>query len=226
MMTDSRSFTQRHTGALVAGLALLIMAVIAGVSNFAVIEKMSVPGDPAATAANLADAAMLFRLAATGLVVVAILDVIVAWGLHILLQSVNPMISLLAAWFRVAYAVIFAVAINNIFSAVRAAPIDPAQASFFLKTFEIEWQTGLILFGIHLSLVGFLLWRSDFIMWIFAFLITVAAVGYIVDGLGTLLYPNYSLAISTYTFIGEVIFIFWLLIRGSRLPSPARAEGK
>lgn len=213
--------TGPRIGAIVAGIGLLAMAVIAGLSNFGVLNNLTIPGDPAATAANLVNSAALFRLGAAGLVVVAILDVAVAWGLYILLRNVNPSLSLLGAWFRVAYAAIFVMAINSLFSALRAAPVDPAQSAFFLETYQYAWQTGLILFGIHLGVVGFLAWRSPYISWIFGVLLVVSGVGYAVDGFGTLLDPTYSLALSTFTFIGEVAFIFWLLIRGSRLPDGA-----
>jgi hypothetical protein len=213
--------TRPRMGALVAGIGLLAMAVIAGLSTFGVIDSLTVPGDPGATAANLVNSAALFRLGAVGLVVVAILDVAVAWGLYIVLRSVNPSLSLLGAWFRVGYAAIFVMAINNLFSALRAAPVDPAQSAFFLETFQYGWQTGLIIFGIHLGVIGFLVWRSTYISWIFGVLLVVSGVGYTVDGFGTLLDPAYSLALSTFTFVGEVAFIFWLLIRGSRLPDGA-----
>lgn len=218
---EFRRGTRRSTGALVAGIALLAMAVIAGVSNFGVISSLTVPGDPSTTATNLANSAALFRLGATGLVVVAILDVVVAWGLYILLRSVHPGLSLLGAWFRVAYAAIFAMAINSLFSAVRAAPVDPAQTAFFIETFKHGWQMGLIVFGIHLGVIGFLVWRSNYISWIFGVLLVLSAAGYVVDGFGTLLDPTYALAVSAFTFVGEVAFIFWLLIRGSRLPDRA-----
>jgi hypothetical protein len=213
--------TSPRTGALVAGIGMLAMAVIAGLSNFGVINNLTIPGDPGATAANLVNSAALFRLGAIGLVVVAILDVIVAWGLYIVLRSVNPSLSLLGAWFRVAYAAIFMMVINSLFSALRAAPVEPAQSAFFLETYRYGWQMGLILFGIHLGVVGFLVWRSPYISWIFGVLLVVSGVGYAVDGFGTLLDPTYSFALSTFTFVGEVAFIFWLLIRGSRLPDGA-----
>ena len=45
--------TRPRTATLVAGIALLAMAVIAAFSNFGVINNLAVPGDPGATAANL-----------------------------------------------------------------------------------------------------------------------------------------------------------------------------
>jgi hypothetical protein len=50
----------------------------------------------------------------------------------------------------------------------------------------------------------------------------IAGAGYVVDALGTLLSSGYSLELSRFTFVGEVVFIFWLLIRGGRGERAAR----
>lgn len=208
--------TGPRTAAIVAGISLLAMAVIAGLSNFAVIGNLTVTGDADATAANLISSAVLFRLGALGLLIVTILDVLVAWGLYVVFRPVNPSISLLSAWLRVVFATIFAVAINNLFGAARAAPSDPAQTLFLLETFDRGWQAGLIFFGLHLGLVGVLIWRYGSLSWIFGVLLIVAGAGYVVDALGTLLSPAYALELSRFTFVGELVFIFWLLIRGGK----------
>jgi hypothetical protein len=213
-----------RTAATVAGIALLAMAVIAALSNFGVINALMVPGDAGATARNLVNSAALFRLGAVGLIVIAILDVLVAWALYVVLRAVNPSLSLLAAWLRLVYAAIFAAAVTSLFSALRAAPLEPAQALFHLKTFDQGWHIGLIVFGLHLGVVGALVWRPGFFSRLVSVLLIVAAAGYIVDGLGTLLSPTYSLGLSTFTFVGEVVFIFWLLILGRKLPDGASSN--
>lgn len=210
--------TQPGTAALIAGISLLAMAVIAAYANFAVIMNLEVPGDPSTTAANLVESAGQARLAAAGLIIVVILDVIVAWGLYIVLRSVNPSLSLLGGWLRLAYAAIFAVAINSLLNALHTGLMDPALAGFFLESFNSLWQIGLIIFGLHLCVVGYLAWQAEFIHWLFGLLLIIAGLGYIVDGFGTVLIPDYSLDLAVFTFIGEVALILWLLIRGRKLP--------
>jgi len=219
--------TRPRTAALITGIGLLAMAVLAAIANFGVIANLAVPGDPSATAANLAESPDLLRFAAAGLVIVAILDMVVAWGLYIVLRSVNPSLSLFGGWLRLAYAAILAVAINSLVGALRAGPMDGALAVFFLESFNSLWQIGLIVFGVHLTVVGLLAWQSDFMHWVFGVLLIIAGLGYIVDGFGTLLSPDYSLDLAMFTFIGEVALIFWLLIRGRKLPDMpgSSAEG-
>ena len=194
------------------------MAVIAAYANFGVIMNLEVPGDPSTTAANLVESAGQARLAAAGFIIVVILDVIVAWGLYIVLRSVNPSLSLLGGWLRLGYAAILAVAINSLLNALHAGPMDPALAGFFLESFDSLWQIGLVIFGLHLCVVGYLAWQAEFIHWLFGLLLIIAGLGYIVDGFGTVLIPDYSLDLAVFTFIGEVTLILWLLIRGRKLP--------
>jgi len=225
-MTTAPRDTQPRTAALIAGIGLLVMAVTAAVANFAVIANLAVPGDPSATAANIAESAGLVRMAAAGFIITAILDVIVAWGLYIVLRSVNPSLSLLGGWLRVAYAAILAVAINSLLSTLPAGEMDPARAVFFFESFHSLWQIGLIIFGVHLSVVGLLAWQSDFIHWVFGILLIISGLGYIVDGFGTVLNPDYSMNLAMFTFVGEVAFIFWLLIRGRKLMDMGRSNAK
>jgi hypothetical protein len=193
------------------------MTVVAALSNFAVVQKMIVSGDAVATAENLIASAGTARLGAVGLLVVAVLDVIVAWGLYEVLKIVNPGLSLLGGWLRLVYAAIFAVAINSLLGAIRTAPTDATTTLLLVDQFSSAWMVGQVFFGLHLGVVGALAWRSRYIHWIFGLLLVIAGVGYLVDGIGSLVSPSYSFQLSMFTFIGEVVFIFWLLIRGPKI---------
>jgi hypothetical protein len=208
--------TTPRTAAIVTGVSLLVMAVVAGMANFAAIEGLRVAGDPAATAANLVGSAGVFRLGAVGLLLAAVLDVVVAWGVYITFSGVNRGLALLGGWFRLAYAAVFTAVINNLFMALKTAPADPARMQFLLETFDNGWMLGMVLFGIHLVIVGALVWPGKIFSRIVAVLLFIAGAGYIVDGLGTMLTPNYSLSLAVYVFVGEVILIIWFFVRGGR----------
>ena len=49
-------------------------------------------------------------------------------------------------------------------------------------------------------------------------LLIVASFGYLIDSLGKIILPNYNLTIAIFTFVGEWLLVFWLLIKGSKLP--------
>ena len=91
---------------------------------------------------------------------------------------------------------------------------DGVQAMSFLKAFQNIFDKGLILFGFHLLVLGYLAFKSGYVpKWLGTFLV-LAGLGYIVDGFGKMFSPAYNLSISQFTFIGEVLLIFWLLWRG------------
>ena len=222
---SSLSTISRRQAASIAGLALLFMAILAPIANFAVLEKLIMPGHMALTLESIRASIGQFRLAGCLLLMVVILDLIVAWALYLLLKPVNPGLSLLTAWFRVVYAGIFALALSNLFvvsQLLNNVPMMtalgpgqfPAQVMLLLTAFRNTWDVGLILFGVHLLLLGYLVFWSGFIPTIFGLLVIVSGLGYLVDGFGKLLSADYALTVSAFTFIGEVLLIFWLLWKG------------
>jgi len=92
-------------------------------------------------------------------------------------------------------------------------------------SFSTIWVVGLILFGVHLLLIGYLAYRCGFVPRFLGILLVVAGLGYLVDGFGTVLASGYS-TIGQFTFVGEVVFIFWLLIKGARMTTGPVAAGQ
>jgi hypothetical protein len=212
---------------LIAGFGLLAMSLLAPFAFYFVYQGVVVQGDAARTAGNVLANEMLFRFAIGGFVVVALLDVLVAWALYVLLKPVNENLSLLAAWFRVAYAAILGIASFNLLSVLRLlsgagelAVIDAgqldAQVVLLLNAFNDGWLVGLVFFGVHLLILGYLVYRSGFIPQILGVLLMLASVGYLADSFGKFLVPHYDANIAMFTFIGEVLFMLWLLFRGGR----------
>ena len=211
--------------AIVAGLGLLIMAIFAPIVQFGVLQKLVLPGNAEATVENILASAMLFRTGIFIFLVVAILDVVVAWALYILLKPVNKRLSLLAAWFRVVYAAIFAIALTNLVNVLqlltgadnlKAFEVNQlyAQVMLSLSAFQSGWDIGLVIFGLHLLVVGYLTFKSGYIPKWLGVLLVIAGIGYMVDSFGKFFVPNYNLTIAGFTFIGEVLLIFWLLWKG------------
>jgi hypothetical protein len=122
----------------------------------------------------------------------------------------------MAAWFRLAYAAVYLVSISQLIIAL-ALLGDADRSLRAIEAFDIIWHVGLILVGVHLLLIAYLAYRSGFISRIIGILLVVAGLGYVVDGFGVVISPGYSLDISRFTFVGEAVLIFWLLIKGRRM---------
>ena len=86
-----------------------------------------------------------------------------------------------------------------------------------VDAFDIIWHVGLVLCGVHLLLIGYLAYRSGFMSKVIGILLLVAGIGYVVDAFGLVLSAGYTADISRFTFVGEAVLIFWLLIKGRRM---------
>jgi len=229
-MTNRTADISLRQAAIVAGVGLLLMAILAPFAEFFVRQGLIVAGDATATANNLMADEWLFRIAICIYLIVAILDVVVAWALYVFLKPANKSLSLLTAWFRVVYAAILAIILLNFIIALHLLSgadyltlfeTDQlhAQMMLFLDAFDYGWNIGLVIFGLHLLLLGYLVFKlSGYIPKILGVLLIIAALGYLIDSFGKLLSPNYDTNIALFTFIGEVLLIFWLLIKGGKFP--------
>jgi hypothetical protein len=223
-------------GSLVAGIALLVMMPLGAFANFAVLEGLINPGNAAQTASAILNSEDTFRFAIASLFAVAVLDLIVAWALYTVFKPVNSGIALLMAWFRAVYAGIFMVAISQLAGAlsilntadsvsVFSTEQHYAQALLGINAFDDIWAAALILVGLHLVILGYLMhrsgtvpsYKSGYIPKVLGVLLAIAGAGYVIDSFGRVLVAGYSFEVAAFTFIGEVLLIFWLFIYGRRI---------
>ena len=206
-----------RSAALVGGVSLLLIAVLAGAGNFGAVAPLITPGDAVKTAAAISGSGLQFRIGVLCMILAAILDVVVAAALLRILEPANRMVALTAAWFRIAYAAVFVVAITQLAS-VPDLLSNPDLALDAIGSFNVIWHLGLMLFAAHLLLVAYVTLRCRILPLWLGILIGIAGAGYFVDGVGTILQPEYVPSISTFTFIGEVALIGWLLWTAIRRP--------
>ncbi|MHA6668448.1 DUF4386 domain-containing protein [Homoserinimonas sp. A447] len=228
MLASTRTAAPRHplrftnwsqrTSALVAGVSLAVMAALGGFANFGALVPLIAPGDATHTADNITGSPILFLAGVAGFVVIAILDVIVAGALYTLFKPVSRRLSAAAAWMRTIYAVLLLGAVSQLVLGYTMLG-DPEAALPVLVSFNTIWVISLGLFGVSLLLIGYLAFRSGFIAKVFGILLAVAGVGYLADSFGMAFIPGFTAVFAQFLFVGEVAIIFWLLIRGRRLPA-------
>jgi hypothetical protein len=212
MNHDTRSLRR---ASLTAGIALALIIVLALFGAYGAVGALVTPGDAGRTAQDILGSEGLFRSGIACLFLVVILDIVVAAALFTVFEPVNRSLSTMAAWFRATYAAVYLVAISQLVVALGLLG-DPDQALRAVDAYDTIWHVGLILFGVHLLLLGLLAYRSDFIPRIFGILLVIAGLGYLADGFAAVLIPDYSMNISGFTFVGEATLMLWLLIKGSR----------
>ena len=214
-----------------AGIALLLLAILSAFGYYVAVQRHVVEHNAVKTAANLAGSETTFRLGIAALLIVAALDVVVAWGLFRVFEPVSSSLSMLTAWFRLAYAAIFVVAIAQLAGVLRLLPEVghagqnglPAQVLSGIHAFVDVWNGGLVLFGVHLVLLGVLVRKAVYAPTIVGVLLVIAGLGYAVTGFDGVMFPRSATNVAAYTFVGEVVLIFWLLLRGRRI-TPAELD--
>jgi Domain of unknown function (DUF4386) len=223
MASQTNTRTISRSSSWIGGISLLLIAILAGAGNFGALAPLITAGDAAKTSAAIAGAESQFRLGVLLMLIAAVLDIVVAAALLHIFEPVNRMVAITAAWFRIAYAAVFVVALSQL-ALVPGLLSDPEVAMNAIDAYYAIWRIGLILFAAHLLLIGYVAFRSGFVPLWLSILIAIAGIGYLVDGVGTILVAGYVPTVSTVTFIGEVALIGWLIwvaIRRARVRSLA-----
>jgi len=212
--------------ALIAGFGYLLTPT--AFAEFSIYPKLVIPGNIEQTVQNIVTHRGLFLAAVFCYLVSFILDVVIAWALYVLLAPVNRSFSLLAAWFRLIYISVALVGVLDLFVVFRLLTIPDylsafgrgplhAQVKLLIDSFRYDWSMALVLFGIHLLLLGWLIYRSSYIPRVIGILLVIDGAGWVIDSLRPYLYPSANLRWISVTFFGELIFMLWLLIRGWRI---------
>jgi hypothetical protein len=216
--------------ARVAGLLYLGMAVAAGVAGYAR-TTIGVPGDGAATAANIRTSETLFRVGVTADLVQATLFLLTALALYGLLRNVSR----LAAGAMVALvAVSAAIQVLSLLGELAALSIatggDVATAmgrasadSLVLLAVELQHDAFVLsqmFFGLWLVPLGYLVVTSGWFPRLLGYLLVIACAFYLVDLFAYFLAPDLEpvvLPLSAMAgMVGELSFMAWLLVKGVR----------
>ena len=213
----------RRKVALIAGIGLLGMALLAPFALLSVLPNLVVPADAAATVNNFIASEGLFRIAIAAVLIVTMLDILVAWALYVLLRPVNRTVALLVGWLRLVAAGAFLAALTNLLdvaqlvggagrSALQSEQVQ-AQVMASIASFYNGWDIELGIFGLHLLGLGYLLFKSSHFPRFLGVLVVIAGAGYLADTFTRILIPDFAFTFSVYTFVGEPLLIVWLFYR-------------
>ena len=226
--------TLRKT-AMIAGIGYLVIFFTGIYANFFVLEGLVVPDDALKTAVNITANSMLFRFGIVNFIVMVIFDIVLTWALFVIFNLVDRNISLLAAWFRLVNCAVFAAALYFLFEVlhlsdgagyltVLSEAVLSVQIMQSLNAFNHMWLIGLIFFGVHLMLLGYMIVKSDVLPMFTGILLFIAGIGYLTDSLANILLPDYNdykdvfmTIVVVPGIVGELSLTFWLLVKAKRL---------
>lgn len=212
--------TSLRRAAVWAGLAVVLMAPLGMLGNVLV---LGLEGDTAAIGAAVAADPGVVNLAAVAFIVVAILDVVAAWGIARFFADGSGAAEL-AGWLRAVYAAGLIVGAGLLVLATTLAPdADAALAGLGVVAFRTVWQLSLVVFAAHLAVLAHLVIRHPAAPTVVGWIVAVAAAGYAFDNLARLFLPADSIAltiglvvVSVASIGGELAVAIWLLALGGR----------
>ncbi|XLS30098.1 DUF4386 domain-containing protein [Flavobacteriaceae bacterium M23B6Z8] len=220
--------------AMVAGYAIVLMTLAAVVATDVTIGPLIIDEDPTPTFKNISENLLVFRMGILSWIIVLICDIVAAWGFYFFFKPVNNGISLLTAWIRIVYTAMLGSSIMNynyvlelIDSPTRLIAVDnvniESQTWFFLNSFDSSWSLGLLVFGLHIFLLGYLSLKSAYVPKFISIFLMIGAFGYVTVHLSNLLIPQHPevIQILGWVFIipmlSEVALGLWLLIKGKNI---------
>ena len=216
-----------------AGLLYVLMSIIGFFAMGYVPGKLIVRGNAAATANNIAASETLFRAGIAAELISQILFMWVALALYDLLKGVNQRRAVLMLTLIV---VSIPIALLNELNAIAALILvrgadflsifektqRDALAKLFLNLHSRGFGIAAIFWGLWLLPLGLLVYRSGFLPRILGVLLMANCFSYVVTSFTSLLLPQYGKIVDRWMTplqFGELLFMFWLLIKGAN-PKP------
>ena len=226
---------QRTAGRLVGFLYLFTNAT--AIVAFIVRDKLIVPRDAAQTSTNLVASEGLFRFGiATEIVTVAAVIVLV-WGLYVILKPINPSVTWLGTFLRLAENFFLAfvtiqelTALAVLKGATTMQGFDPQQLQglsyTFLRVYIGAFNIGFVFLGLGSAVFSYVWWKSGYIPRLLAGWGIFASSLMAVASLAIIMFPGLSVLGLTHMMpmgLYEFGLGFWLLIKGIRQPATPEA---
>ncbi len=221
-MTSREHASINRTARLAGGLYL-------GMVPFAIFGILYVPsvlvvrGDAATTFRNIMASEWLFRTGTVSHLICQIMFVFLVLALYRLLETVNRNHAVLMAVLALLGVPIAFLSEANHLAVLRLlgsagdGAFSPAQlhaqAMMFLDMRANGILVAQVFWGLWLLPLGLLVFRAGFLPRLLGILLVIGGAGYMIDSGTRMLDPGLA-TISQFTFIGELLFPVWLLIKG------------
>jgi|ERR1700722_17365980 len=221
----------------VAGLLYVVISIFGFFAMGYVPDKVIVHGDAAATASKIASHVTLFRLGIASALIGQAGFIFVALALYDLFKDVNRRVaSLMVILIVVSVPIAFVNELNSFAALVLARGID------FASAFDKPQREGLTMLFTHLHGRGFVVCELFWGLWLFPLAVLVyksrfmprflgvwlalAGLAWVIASLTSTVLPVYQDKVNNYlqpAIIGEIVFMFWLLIAGAKPRVPDAA---
>jgi hypothetical protein len=208
---------------------LYLLNIAAGAFIYGFVRSTTItPGDADATAANILQHALLYRLGFVAGIVPVLCNVPLALIFYDLFKVVNRSLSALVAFFILVATAIESANLLNYYAPLifleggRSSAFKSEQLHAFaymsLALNAIGFNVAVVFFAFYDLLIGYLVFRSGFLPRILGVLMAVAGLCYLTSSLASFLSPRFAAHLLPYVLMpsgaGELALCLWLLVMG------------
>lgn len=219
----------KKQNARIAGLLYLLLGITGAFGIMYVPSNIMVVGDASATANNIINSELLFRLSIVSNLISSVVFVFLVLSLNNLLKEASiKHAKLMVILVTVAVPIAFLNTLNLIAAQILVSDadyltiFDRDQLNSIMMLFLNLYKNGIYIVGIFWGLwlypFGILVIKSKFIPKIIGIFLIIGCFAYLTDSFTSLLFPHYKEIISPFLMlplmIGEFSIIFWFLIKG------------
>ena len=210
----------RRRIAILTGISLILMTVIAGFSFGYAYSEFYKPEQLESFKSNILNNQVLYKIMLIGILLILILDLLVSYTLYKYFVNDNRKVSLASAIIRIIYTLVFGIATFFLTKNLNINEVTNQSINTNFQSFELIWNSGLIIFGFHILLIGVLMNLHRRIPKILWYLTLIAGVSYVFVHILKLTSPNSEFVMNLEIILalpmalGELGLAIWLLIKG------------
>jgi len=193
--------------AMVVGIAFITSVLVVTLVDDFLLANFVVPGDTEALAGDIEANGRLFGFAVVGYLLVLVLDSIIGLALYAVLKPANKNLALLTAVLRLLYVCTLVIGLLCL-----VFKIIDVYSYASIKLF------GYIFFALHIFVLGYSVFKSEYIPKSLGILLVVASFTYIVFFVDYHLPKTLEIIIMSTMAIAELSLSIWLMVKRNRLP--------
>jgi len=231
----------QRIAAKVAGVIGLLAFVVVVFGNYVLLSPLVVSGNAVETAQNFLAHQTQVRLALICFLTYGVCAIVLLSALYVILKPVGQMLALMAALFRLVFAVLWLLTTLNLLGALRLLANTPYLQAFEIDHLQVlarlqiaasfdDYYVGLPFFGLAATFCAYLWFKSSYIPKSLAAFGVIAAAWCVICAFIFLIFPGFNKIVNDYWFdspmaIFELILSFWLLFKGIAIPNRNGMDG-
>lgn len=233
-MTGRAIEPAQQTAARVAGFTYLLTWATVVSAFYGIYARLNVAGNTVETARNIIGHERLFRVVIACDLTYGVGVVVLLAALYVILEPVNRGLALLAAFFRLGFALMWVVTTLNLFAILRLL-----SGADYLRVWEADrlqamvrlhqnasfdaYYVGLLFWGLASTVCSYLWFKSNYIPRALAAWGVLSSAWAVTCCFAFFIFPSFGKAVNLYSFdvpigIFEIALSFWLLFKGLRTP--------